>query len=276
MDTFKHSYKTVSHDQLMLHVLNAGFQKCEPGYHVGPVAHDRYIIHHIAIGKGRYVVKDQAFSLQRGDTFVIFPDTVVEYQADPCEPWQYNWVGFQGAMAKTLVSQTGMTPQNPVMGQGDSETIRQLLYQIYSSRGETLSNQAAMTGYLYLLMAQLIGASLQPVNEDISMMYLKRATEFIAKYYTKPITVEEIARHLNISRSHLYRIFVKHMDISPKAYLDQYKIHMACVLMVQTSLSLQQIAAAVGYDDPFHFSKVFKREKNCSPAQYRQQYFADS
>ena len=157
------------------------------------------------------------------------------------------------------------------MGLGNSEHIQELLYQIYASRGETLPHQVAMTGYLYLLMAQLIGASPQPTNEDISLVYVKKATEYIARHYTRPITVQEIAKYLSISRSHLYRIFMEQMGVSPKCYLDQYKVHMACVLMSQTSLPLKQIAAAVGYEDPLYFSKVFKREKKCSPAQYRQQ-----
>ena len=271
MDSFKHSYKAISNDQLMLHVLNAGFQKCEAGYHVGPLAHDRYIIHHIVSGKGSYTVQGQTFALSKGDTFMIFPDTVVQYEADQKDPWQYSWVGFQGAVAKTLVSQTGLTLQNPAMSLGNSEHIQELLYQIYASRGETLPHQVAMTGYLYLLLAQLIGASPQPINEDISLVYVKKATEYIARHYTRPITVQEIAEYLNISRSHLYRIFMEQMGVSPKCYLDQYKVHMACVLMSQTSLPLKQIAAAVGYEDPLYFSKVFKREKRCSPAQYRRQ-----
>lgn len=270
MDSFKHSYKSISHDQLMLHVMNSGFQKCEAGYHVGPVAHDRYIIHHIDSGKGCYTVQGQTFLLGKGDTFMIFPDTVVQYEADQKDPWQYNWVGFQGAAAKALVSQTDLTLQNPVMNQGNSQSIREQLFRIYASRGESLAHQAAMTGHLYLLMSQLIEASSHLACEETSLVYVKKATEFIAKNYTKPITVQEIADYLNLSRSHLYRIFLKHMGISPKSYLDQYKIHMACVLMSQTDLPLQQIAAAVGYDDPLYFSKVFRREKNCSPAKYRQ------
>lgn len=91
---------------------------------------------------------------------------------------------------------------------------------------------------------------------------------YIQGNYCDPISVDDIAGYANISRSHLYRIFMKKVGISPNEYLSAYRINKACGLLRNSNLKINEIASSVGYNDQLYFSRVFKKLKGVSPSRY--------
>jgi transcriptional regulator GlxA family with amidase domain len=99
--------------------------------------------------------------------------------------------------------------------------------------------------------------------------YVQKAVAYISANYSRPITVEEIAGYVGLSRSHLFRSFEKVMDKSPKEYLTDFRIRRACNLLQGSDLSITAIANAVGFENSLYFSKVFHRATGMSPKNYR-------
>ena len=91
-DSYKHSYKTGENLLNSLSVYNVGYQKCEPEYQWGPGIRDHYCIHHILSGSGVYTMGNVSVRLSAGDTFILFPGTELQYQADKDEPCSVNFV----------------------------------------------------------------------------------------------------------------------------------------------------------------------------------------
>lgn len=272
LEPFKFSYKTEKDDAVMMNIYNSGYQKCAAGYHMGPLTKTRYLIHHVVSGKGYYVVGEQTFSIAEGDTFLIYPNTVVSYYADEKDPWEYYWVGFLGADVKMLLNKTDFTKERPVIRTEHSEELKELLLSIYRSSGGEYYKHVRMTGYLYLFLSRLVEYSSKPEEAvDLSLEYAKKAVDFIAENYAQPISVVDIASHLGVSRSHLYRVFVKNLSVSPQVYLEQFRVRQSLVLLEQTPLPISEIAASVGYEDQLHFSKVFKKQNGVSPKVYQKQ-----
>lgn len=82
MKSFKNSYKVNEKGLISLYVCNVGFKKCEPLYQWGPGVRDHYLIHYIVSGKGYYKVNNILYSIEKNDTFLIFPNTQITYYAD--------------------------------------------------------------------------------------------------------------------------------------------------------------------------------------------------
>lgn len=273
MEPFKFSYKTEKDDAVMMNIHNSGYQKCTAGYHMGPLTKTQYLIHHVVAGKGCYQTGEQTYPLREGDTFLIYPGTVVSYWADEEEPWEYYWVGFQGADVRLLLEKTDFTRAHPVIRTEHSEELRELLLQIYRSSGGEYYKHVRMTGYLYLFLSKLVEYSSRAEETvDLSLEYAKKAVNYIAEHYSSPLTVADIAAHLGISRSHLYRVFVKNLELSPQHYLEQYRIRQSLALLEKTALPVSEVAASVGYEDQLHFSKVFKKHNGLSPRAYQKQF----
>lgn len=97
----------------------------------------------------------------------------------------------------------------------------------------------------------------------------KRAMDYIRENYMRPINVNDIAAAVGVSRSWLYRCFMDYAEQSPAMFLRDLRLQRAKSLLQRTSLSVQQIAQAVGYEDPLYFSRVFSEYIGCAPSVYR-------
>ena len=128
-----------------------------------------------------------------------------------------------------------------------------------------------MTGSLYSLLAVFMHyADKNEPEKDSHVMYVEKAMNYIETNYSYPITVEDIAHYVGISRSHLFRSFQNYMSRSPKDYLSGYRIRQACRLLRETDLSVSTIAYSVGFENNLYFSKAFRKQKGMSPSEYRQ------
>lgn len=270
--TYKHSYKMDENLLLSLAVYNVGYQKCEPGYQWGPGVRNHYCIHHIISGKGHYSVNGKVYSLGAGDTFILYPDLEVKYYADKDDPWEYAWVGFMGADAASIVRATDFTKEHPFIESGNipKRVLRKQLNQIYEMKGNSREAGVAMTGALYMLLSSCIQyAQKQGTLKELQLSYVEKAKSYISTSYSYPITIEDVAAYVGISRSHLFRSFQLYQHQSPKEYLSNFRIKQACRLLKETSLSIAAIAYSVGFENNLYFSKAFKKRMEMSPSQYR-------
>lgn len=92
--------------------------------------------------------------------------------------------------------------------------------------------------------------------------------EYLADHYSERITLETLAASQNISISQLKRIFKEHTGDSVITYLTALRIKEAKRLIQESSLNFSQIAVAVGYDNIYYFSSVFKKHTGMTLTEY--------
>lgn len=90
---------------------------------------------------------------------------------------------------------------------------------------------------------------------------------FLENHYAEDITLEELAQDNYVSPAYLSRIFKEATDMSPINYLIQIRLKNAHALLKNEDTTVKEIASAVGYDDAYHFSKLFKKYYGVSPSQ---------
>ena len=271
-DSYKHSYIVGENLLNSLSVYNVGYQKCDPEYQWGPGVRDHYCIHHIFSGSGSYMIGEKQIRLKEGDTFILYPGVEVRYCADREKPWEYGWAGFMGTDAASIIRNTDFTKKIPYIPAGKipDRKIREGLQKIYDVKGNTYEAAVAMTGALYSFLAVFMHYHESEVPErDARMMYVEN---YIETNYSYPVTVEDVADYVGISRSHLFRSFQTYMNCSPKEFLSQYRIKQACRLLKETDLSVSAIAYSVGFENNLYFSKAFRKQKQISPTLYREKH----
>lgn len=270
-DTFKHSYKVEHFEYVGLAVYNCGIQKCEEGHSWGPAVRDHYLIHYILSGKGSYETGGQRYELTAGDGFLAFPSTVIHYRADGADPWEYSWVGFNGTEAERLVKLAGLSQDKPIFHCPLESPLAANLVSIFDATGSRVSDEIRMRGRLMEFLSTLIeycGANETQRDTGTGRRYIEKALRFIQYNYFHSISVGDIADSVGISRSHLYRLFIEHLSMSPNEYLTRFRIDEACVLLRSQGLSVSEAAFSSGFSDQLYFSRVFKRYKGVPPSKY--------
>lgn len=86
------------------------------------------------------------------------------------------------------------------------------------------------------------------------------------------IDLETVARAVNITPHHIIRLFRQHLGDTPMRYLWNLRTRRGSDLLRHTSLSVSEIAYEVGFQSPFHFSRVIKEKYGMSPKSYRIQH----
>ena len=173
--TYKQSFKQNYTDNVELSIFNCGLQSCERGYTWGPGVRDHYLIHYVVDGKGTYTVNNTVYELRAGDIFLAKPSQLITYSADKEEPWEYYWVGFNGACANKLVLQLPFREGMPTHQCKNAERVKKALFNIFLSRGPEPRNETLMVGYLYLFIAELMqeAMDLEPHASNSSSQYVK-------------------------------------------------------------------------------------------------------
>lgn len=251
-------------------------EDCIPGHYYGPAVRDHFLIHYVLKGKGIFKVGDTTYNLRAGYGFLICPWRVTFYQADYEEPWSYCWVGFSGTSAEYYLNQANLTAENPIFEYTKDDYLKNIIFEL-SGTGKAFSSIAAreakQTGLLYLFLTVLMdnasNGSLARNIDNKTDMYVKKASEYISRNYSREIRIDEVAGYIGLDRSYLGALFKENMGCSLKQYLTKFRIDKACILMLEPGLSIGDIARSVGYEDPLLFSKVFKSVKGQSPTTYR-------
>jgi YesN/AraC family two-component response regulator len=84
------------------------------------------------------------------------------------------------------------------------------------------------------------------------------------------LTLEQIAKHFNLSASHFSAIFQQKTGQSPIKYFISLKMEKACQYLELSSLKISDIYPKLGYQDGAYFSKIFSKTMGISPSMYRE------
>lgn len=255
-----------------LYVEETGVQRCFAGQCWGPETREYYQFVQVLSGRGSIRIGKREFGVCPNDVILLYPTDHVSYSSDTAEPLEYTWVGFKGSDAQMLLSQSEFTRPHPLVHVVGDVPFSQNLLNLYESHGNRPQNSVRMIGYLYLYFSELLqNAGLRRMPNDSAQTVIELAIDYIVKNFAEPITLKQLADAVAVSPSWLYRSFIRYMSISPMRYLSEYRIEQSIVLLLNDSMSIGSVAYAVGFHDPFYYSKVFKSMKNCSPTAFRLQ-----
>lgn len=253
-----------------LTVYYCGREKCAPGHYFGPAIRPHYLLHVILKGKGVYRAGKKTYVLEQGDAFLIRPLEVTYYQADDEAPWEYAWTAFGGVQAERLLEKYRQKDDPYTYHFSEEGRWRDWIISLAEAFSKGGHNQDEMTGYLFLLFSQL--PRQEEAGPDYEQGYLARAESYIRHNYSYPVQIRDVAKHVGIDRTYLYKLFMKHKGVSPKDFLTAYRITEAERLLEETLLSVTEIALSCGFHDASVFCRNFQKAKGEAPLKYRKRF----
>jgi AraC-like DNA-binding protein len=101
--------------------------------------------------------------------------------------------------------------------------------------------------------------------------FVGRALALMHEQPARPWSIEELGRHVGLSRSTLHERFVHLVGLPPMQYLAQWRMQAAARLLLETRASIAAVALDVGYDSEASFTRAFKRAVGKPPAAWRRE-----
>lgn len=124
--------------------------------------------------------------------------------------------------------------------------------------------------FMNLLQSILNGARNSQYN--FTLQQVAKILDYFHTHYDEQVLVSEVADMFDIDRRRIAYLFEKITGLTPIQYLTRYRISKAKELLTVSELTVSEVSEAVGYQDSFYFSRVFKHVTNMSPSQYRKEH----
>jgi AraC-like DNA-binding protein len=250
-----------------------GYEECRQGYQFGPLVRDQFILHYIIEGECVLEEDSKIYHLHKNQGFVIFPNTPIYFKVPSREDLRHFWIGFGGKRAEYYLNKMNFSSEHPVYSSTEDMQLFDEITAMYNVNMSEDHSEMELLSRLYRVFF-LINSSLKQSNSQsvkcVKDIYVKKAIELISSNYFTKTSIDDIAGKINIDKKYLSYIFKSHYGITPYKLLTDYRIVKAGELLCNPKLSIGEIAHSVGYEDPLHFSRVFKNKKGLSPQKYRE------
>lgn len=266
-------WKKYTKENFEVNLDECGIEQGIPGFGYKYEVLKNSVIHYVTKGCGTFKFNNKVYNLKEGDIFILLKGMDVEYMASIDDPWEYYWIGFSGSKVGEYLNRTSIIDSYVANCSGNSKipNIIVNMCEISKTYNPSNSDDIVLLKELYSLLYTLIKEFPKPFEYKDKELhtYIQDAIDFINSNYMNSITVHEIAEHVNLSRSYLYKMFIKNLKISPQKYLINLRMYKATLLLKNTKLPIGEVANKVGYSDSLLFSKTFSKYFSVSPLNYR-------
>jgi len=211
--------------------------------------------------------------IEANEALFIAPQTPHAYGAHPRHPWSIMWAHCAGAELPHFQALLGVSDPHAVIRVAplsfqmmDFAKVHQYLEQGYSPA--QLLSAASHLRFCLAEIHRLRTTGTRGKRDlddavDISIQWMR-------KHPDEEITLQALARQAGCSAPHYSTLFRRKTGFAPMHYFLRLKIQQACRLLDTSSLRVHEVARAGGWQDPYYFSRFFKKVMGHSPRAYRQ------
>ncbi|MDN4603275.1 AraC family transcriptional regulator [Paenibacillus sp. F6_3S_P_1C] len=233
-----------------------------------------YNLHLVFRGQG-YVKTDQgAVHLMAGQGFLYAPGQAQHYHADPADPWDVRWIHLQAHDLERLLDLR--SPDKVwLFSFSGSERFAALHEQLCQLGGTYESvHEPKLSAVLYELLSQLSrnSESLERTSLLNHQETIRSTADYIRRHCTQPLSLADMAGTAGYSVYYFNRMFKSIMGVPPGRYLLDCRILVAKRMLVDSGLSVKQIASQCGFTHSSYFIRMFRDYIGMTPQQFRLMY----
>jgi AraC-like DNA-binding protein len=254
-------------------VVCGGCEQSDVDYEIHRDTFPYYSIEFVARGQGWLKLGTVEHQLLPGSIFTYGPGIAQHIVTDQRAPLLKYFVDFTGSDASGLLQHHDLSPGSTarVYALSDLEAVfESLVRDGCRATGFATELCGSLLRYLVLKIAE----SRVPghTGQTPALATYQRCRQYIVDHCNSLMSLEQVARECLVDRAYLCRLFRRYDHQTPHQFLMRRKMHVAAELLQQPDVLVKQVAAQLGFQDPFHFSRAFKRVLGLSPEAFRRQH----
>jgi len=221
-------------------------------------------------GEGWCKTNGKKRPIKAGQYFIIPAATPHQYGSSQNSSWEVSWIHFDGKTAGELAEQLCDSNYATPIDGGEYTQAFELFSDIISrlERGLTFDSCTYASMRIWHYFADILHLRHLSAQKDTDAV--QSAIDIMYEHVESYLNLDEVSEQVKLTPNYLCRTFKNKTGHSPIDYFIRLKIQRACQYLDLTELKVKDISLKVGYDDPYYFSRIFKKIMGCSPAQYRE------
>ena len=230
---------------------------------------------YITAGAGHFFLDGQEVLVPAGNMVLYQPKQEQRYYFLGKDNSRYWFVHFTGRTVRNILKHYQIPMDGYILHTGLSYAYEDLFKRM---RDELVECGWDYEEMLTLLFRELLTEMNRRMNENEKTISgflsdeMDRAKNYFRDHYNEPIQIEQYAASRNMSTSWFGKSFTAAVGVPPKKYIMDLRLRNAQVLLETTDGTISEISRIVGYDNPLYFSRLFRKAKGLSPANYRSTY----
>lgn len=253
-----------------LAVACAGYESCSPDYLIERSHFPYLAVELVQRGRWRLTREGGSEMLGPGSVFFYGPGTAYRLEAIDAPVHGKYFVDFAGVGAADLFARHEAQLGRHLPGVSQPERLAQLFDQLLdcAELPEELARPMGLQIGELILMRIRVDARMEQTSRSQSAERYRKARQYMNQHHARLMSVEAVAKGCGMSPAYLSRLFARYAEEGALHYLTRLRMQRAAELLIRHSTNVQETAAALGYEDPFHFSRVFKRVYGCAPRDF--------
>lgn len=252
-------------------LLNVARSKYGGDWHSVPHTHNHTELFFIVSGKGQFLIQDEVFPVDVNNLVIINPNVLHTEASLNAQPLEYIVLGIDGVELATNENSNG---QFCILDHFSSVEISSCLRNIL--REMELKNTGykdICQAYMEILIIRLMRNTALTVQNEPQIASGNRQCAAVKRYidlhFKEALTLDQLAEEVHMNKYHLSHSFKREYGVSPINYLISRRIEESKYLLIETDLSMSQIAQLLGFSSLSYFSQVFRKSQGSSPMEFR-------
>jgi AraC-like DNA-binding protein len=225
---------------------------------------------YITKGQGIFIFEDQEYQIVPGSVMLILPEKKHKYQPAYEIGWHEHWVGFTGDFFHRLLKEGFLSSDHIFFDVGLHDHILESFNQIFDEvRSQKPLFQLKACEKIFSLLVEVLTHERRTEQPNYYQSIVEKAKYLMESNIYGAINLAHISDGIGISSSRLNDIFKTYTSMTPYQYYIHIKIHRAAGVLEKEDLAIKDVANQFGFEDPYHFSKLFKNKTGVSPSEWR-------
>lgn len=231
-----------------------------------------YQLLYIASGKAYFHFSDKDEIVTAGHMVLYRPKEPQKYEYYCEDQTEVYWVHFTGGNVKNILRSYGMTDDKRVFYCGSGleyqNHFRTMIQELQTCKDDFEEMLEMHLRQIFISIHRFLKTEAAVGNSQIAEA-IDKSRIYFSEHYNEDIRIEEYASSQGMSTSWFIRNFKQYVGETPMQYILSLRIHNAESLLRNPQYNISEISQIVGYENPLYFSRIFKKVRGLSPANYR-------
>ena len=220
-------------------------------------------IEYIEKGMGVVEIDGQTFYPEEGDSYFLQVGSKHHYFSDRNNPWQKVFINVSGGLLDSLIEGYGLKKIYYFKGLDLSKELRHIYNLAKGKKPDSTEEIICILNQIFFKMRAHIKCT-EPTSDVAARM-----KDYLRNHAASKFKIEELCQYISRSESQTIKIFKEAYGVTPYSYFLDKKINLAKDMLLNTNLSVKQIANHLSFADEYYFSNIFKKKTGVSPSKYR-------